>query len=204
MPAPPASRARLCRREAADRSGDASGAAARRGRPLRCRGRSGLRPWSARACRSRPAWRSSSPASTATRPRSVMRSGRSQGCRPGFAVADLATAPIPACDTVLAHRCPVPAAGAGSSALLERVAMAARSRVLIRAFDPGRGWRARLGLAMEGLAGRSAADRAAIEPLPLQVTRGTLRGGRLQRFGHPLLGRHPLPNVLLVAERASP
>ena len=92
-------RARLCRREAADAIRRRKRCCGGRGRPLRRRGRSGLRPWSARL--------GSAAAGLAEHLTGLDRDAakvgdanvRPPGCRPRFAVADLATAPVPACDT---------------------------------------------------------------------------------------------------------
>ena len=126
------------------------------------------------------------------------------GLPAGFAVADLATAPIPACDTALLIDVLYQLPAGMQLPLLERVAMAARSRVLIRAFDPGRGWRARFGLAMEWAGRAVRRDRTAIDPLPLQALAAPFEAAGFSVSVTPCWGRTPLPNVLLVAERASP
>ncbi|MBW8270524.1 methyltransferase domain-containing protein [Caldovatus aquaticus] len=122
-----------------------------------------------------------------------------------FAEADfLAPVALPECDTVLLvdvlYLLPEPA----QQALLARAAAAARRRVLIRAFDPARGWRSAVGHAAEQLGRLLRGDlgRTAIAPLPVGVLAATLRAAGFARIAvAPCWGRTPLPNVLLDAER---
>lgn len=122
-----------------------------------------------------------------------------------FTPADLATAPLPDCDTLLLvdvlYQLPPPA----QRALLARMAAAARRRIVIRAFDPDLGWRSRFGYAMEWLnrAGRGDLRRAAINPMTLPALRGLLEQAGFQVSVSPCWGGMPLPNVLLLAERGS-
>jgi len=123
------------------------------------------------------------------------------GLPAAYAVADLGTAPVPACDTALLIDILLQMPEAAQHALLARVAAAARRRVLIRAFDPDCGWRARLGFAMERVGRVVRRDGAEIRPLPLHVIAGPFEAAGFAVSVTPCWGRTPLPNVLLAAER---
>ena len=128
-------------------------------------------------------------------------SAAASGLAARFTVADLATAPIPACDTVLLIDVLYQLRAAAQCALLGRIAAAARRRVVIRAFDPARGWRAHLGLAMERAGRAVRRDATAIEPLPLAVVAAPFEAAGFLVSTSPCWGRTPLPNVLLIADR---
>jgi SAM-dependent methyltransferase len=120
-----------------------------------------------------------------------------------FAETDL-TAPaiiFPDCDTLLMvdvlYQLPEPA----QRPLLLAAARAARRRVLIRAFDPDRGWRSAAGLAMEVLGRALRGDRNAIRPLPLAALAAPFEAAGFAVSVSPCWGSTPWPNVLLVAER---
>ena len=120
-----------------------------------------------------------------------------------FAEADLADPglALPECDTLLMvdvlYQLPEPA----QRPLLAAAARAARRRVLVRAFDPDRGWRSAAGLAMEVLGRAVRGDRNAIRPLPLAAVAAPLEAAGFAVSVSPCWGSTPLPNVLLVAER---
>lgn len=118
-----------------------------------------------------------------------------------FIPADLALDPIPPGDTLLLvdvlYQMPEPA----QRRLLAMAAVAARRRILIRAFDPDRGWRSALGLAMERAGRAIRRDTTAIRPLTLPAIAAPLRQAGFGVSVAPCWGRTPLPNVLLVAER---
>jgi SAM-dependent methyltransferase len=122
-----------------------------------------------------------------------------------FMTADLAAAPLPTCDTLLLvdvlYQLPL----AAQQLVLARAAMAARSRIVIRAFDPDLGWRSRFGFAMEWLnrAARGDLRRAAISPIRLPALRAWLEGAGFRVSVSPCWAGTPLPNVLLLAERVS-
>ncbi|MEN0074610.1 MAG: methyltransferase domain-containing protein [Paracraurococcus sp.] len=118
-----------------------------------------------------------------------------------FSVADLATAPVPDCDTVLLIDVLLQMPEPAQRALLTRAMAAARRRILIRAFDPDRGWRARLGFAMERLGRQVRGDGVEIRPLPLPVLRGLLDAAGFTVDIAPCWQGTPLPNMLLQAER---
>lgn len=126
------------------------------------------------------------------------------GLPASFAVADLAVADIPPCDTLLMIdvllQLPIPA----QDALLARIAAAGAHRLVIRAFDPERGWRSAFGFAMERirrLLGGDLGLRGAIAPRPLAaIARPLEAAGYVVRIA-PCWSGTPLPNVLLVAER---
>ncbi|MBR0665389.1 class I SAM-dependent methyltransferase [Roseomonas hellenica] len=126
-----------------------------------------------------------------------------EGLAARFEAADLATAPLPDCDTAMLIDVLYQMPGGLQRDLLTRVARVARRRVLIRAFDPDRGWRSAVGFAMEG-AGRllrGEIRRAAIAPLPLPALAAPLQAAGFAVRITPCWQGTPLPNVLLVAER---
>ena len=118
-----------------------------------------------------------------------------------FAVADLATAAVPDCDTLLIIDVLLQMPEAAQHALLDRMVAAARRRILIRAFDPDCGWRASLGFAMERLGRRVRRDGVEIRPLPLPVLQSRLAAAGFAVRVVPCWAGTPLPNVLLIAER---
>jgi SAM-dependent methyltransferase len=129
----------------------------------------------------------------------------SEGLPARFIATDLATAPLPDCDTLLLVDVLYQLPPAAQQALLARMAAAARRRIVIRAFDPGLGWRSRCGFAMEWLnrAGRGDLRRAAIDPMTLPALRALLEQAGFRVSVTPCWGGMPLPNVLLLAERGS-
>jgi SAM-dependent methyltransferase len=118
-----------------------------------------------------------------------------------FAVADLGMAPVPPCDTALIFDVLLQMPEAAQLALVGRMAAAARRRVVIRAFDPDRGWRAQVGDAMERLGVRVRRDGSSFRPLPLQVLAAPLVAAGFAVSIRPCWGWTPLPNVMLVALR---
>lgn len=119
-----------------------------------------------------------------------------------FAVADLAAAPVPASDTALILDVLLLMPDAAQLDLVGRMAAAARRRVLIRLFDPDSGWRARVGARMEEWGVRLRRDGSTFRALPVRALAQPLEAaGFLVRVA-PCWGWTPLPNVLLVAERA--
>ena len=126
------------------------------------------------------------------------------GLPAAFAEADLA-APglvLPGCDTLLMVDVLYQLPEAAQRPLLAAAVRAARRRVLVRAFDPGRGWRSAAGHAMEVLGRAVRGDRNAIRPLPLADVAAPLEAAGFAVSASPCWGNTPLPNVLLVAERA--
>lgn len=121
-----------------------------------------------------------------------------------FGVADLGTAPLPDCDTLLIIDVLLQMPEAAQHALLGRMVAAARRRILIRAFDPDCGWRARVGFAMERLGRRVRRDGVEIRPLPLPVLESTLAAAGFAVRVTPCWAGTPLPNVLLIGERPAP
>ncbi|WP_431271134.1 methyltransferase domain-containing protein [Dankookia sp. P2] len=118
-----------------------------------------------------------------------------------FAVADLATAPVPDCDTLLIIDVLLQMPEAAQHALLARMVAAARRRILIRAFDPDCGWRARVGFAMERMGRRVRGDQVEIRPLPVPLLEARLAAAGFAVRVVPCWAGTPLPNVLLIAER---
>lgn len=120
-----------------------------------------------------------------------------------FTAADLAASAVPDCDTALLIDVLLLLPEAAQDALLMRAASATRERILIRAFDPDRGWRSRFGLAVERLRIALGADPAGgpVRPRPIAVLAAPLRAAGFAITVTPCWGATPLPNVLLVAER---
>nr|WP_232478703.1 class I SAM-dependent methyltransferase [Roseomonas rosulenta] len=122
-----------------------------------------------------------------------------------FAVADLATAPLPPCETALVIDVLVQMAPSAQDALLARLVSAAPRRIVIRAFDPDRGWRSAFGLAVDRLRRRFGADlglAGTVAPRPIPVLRAPLDAAGYAVTVTPCWAGTPLPNVLLVAERS--
>ncbi|WP_426955902.1 methyltransferase domain-containing protein [Muricoccus radiodurans] len=120
-----------------------------------------------------------------------------------FAAADLTEAEVPEGDTILIVDVLYQLPEAAQRRLLAAVAGAARRRVLIRAFDPDRGWRSRLAFAMERAGRALRGDVAAIRPLPLRDLAAPLEAAGFRTTVTPCWKGTPLPNVLLVAERGT-
>lgn len=119
-----------------------------------------------------------------------------------FARADLRTADLPACDTALVVDvlCQMPAAAQAD--LLRRAALAARSKVVARLFDPDRGWRSLVGWVAEGgLWASGAYRRASVRPTPVRELAGLLEEAGFACEVMPCWAGTPLPNVLLTARR---
>jgi len=121
-----------------------------------------------------------------------------------YAVADLATAAVPDCDTVLLIDVLLQMQEVAQRALLGRVVAAARRQVLIRAFDPDRGWRTAVGRGMERAGCRIRGDGSVLCPLPLATLAAPFEAAGFMVSVAPCWGRTPLPNVLLVARRDRP
>lgn len=120
-----------------------------------------------------------------------------------FAVADLAEAAVPECETVLLLDVLVLMPPAAQDAALARAVAAARQRVIIRAFDPDRGWRSRFGLGIERLRRLLGADPAGstVAPRSIAALTAPLDAAGFRVSVTPCWGATPLPNVLVVAER---
>ena len=118
--------------------------------------------------------------------------------------ADIATATLPGCDTVLLVDVLYQMPPALQLDLLAQVAECARRRVFIRAFDPDAGWRSWMGFGLEraGRALRREGARAAIAPLPLATLSAPLAAAGFSVTIQPCWSGTPLPTVLLIAERA--
>ena len=123
--------------------------------------------------------------------------------RARFAVADLAEAPIPDCDTAMFLDVLVLMPPAAQDAALARAIAAVRRRILIRSFDPDRGWRSRFGIGVERARRLLGADPSggAVSPRPVAVLTAPLEAAGFRVNVAPCWGATPLPNVLIVAER---
>ncbi|GAA0586128.1 hypothetical protein GCM10009416_25580 [Craurococcus roseus] len=109
---------------------------------------------------------------------------------------------LPGCDTLLMVDVLYQLPEAAQRPLLAAAARAARRRVLVRAFDPDRGWRSAAGYAVEVLGRAVRGNGNAIHPLPLAGVAAPLEAAGFAVSVSPCWGNTPLPNVLLVAERA--
>jgi len=135
----------------------------------------------------------------------ALAAGAARGLPARFAVADLARAEIPPCDTALLIDVLLQMPPAAQDALLARLAAAGPRRILIRAFDPDRGWRSAFGFAMERVRRVLGADlgrAGALAPRPLPVLAAPLARAGYAATVTPCWAGTPLPNVLLVAERS--
>ncbi len=125
--------------------------------------------------------------------------------RATFHRADLRTAAVPAGDTVMIIDVLQQMPRDAQLGLLTRAAAAARQRLLVRLFDPDRGWRSAVGWLSDGgiwLAGLYR--RAHVRPLPLAAHVRTLEAAGFTCTVEPCWGAMPLPNVLVVARRREP
>lgn len=122
-----------------------------------------------------------------------------------FLVADLATAPVPRCDTLLLIDVLLQMPHDLQRALLARILAVAPSRIVIRNFDADRGWRSAVGFAMEHVRRRLGGDlgrRGAVAPLPMGELAGTFEGAGYRVTVTPCWAGTPLPNVLMLAQRS--
>lgn len=121
-----------------------------------------------------------------------------------FAVADLATASIPRCDTLLLIDVLLQLPHGAQRALLERILAAAPARIVIRNFDPDRGWRSAVGFAMEHarrVLGADLGRAGALAPLPLRDLATPLEDAGYRVTISPCWAGTPLPNVFMLAQR---
>ena len=131
-------------------------------------------------------------------------SAAAQGLPARFAVADLATASLPPCDTALLIDALVQMHPPAQAALLARIVADAPARIVIRAFDPDRGWRSALGLTIDRLRRRLGGDlglAGTVAPQPIATLRAPLEAAGYAVSVTPCWAGTPLPNVLLLAQR---
>ena len=131
-------------------------------------------------------------------------SAAAQGLPARFAVADLATASLPPCDTALLIDALVQMHPPAQAALLARIVAGAPARIVIRAFDPDRGWRSALGLTIDRLRRRLGGDlglAGTVAPQPIATLRAPLEAAGYAVCVAPCWAGTPLPNVLLLAQR---
>lgn len=122
-----------------------------------------------------------------------------------FAVADLAAVPIPPCDTLLLIDVLLQMPHHAQRALLARIVDAAPTRIVIRNFDTGRGWRSAVGFAMEHVRRRIGGDlgrHGAVAPLPMRDLAAMLEAAGYRVTATPCWAGTPLPNVLMLAQRS--
>jgi SAM-dependent methyltransferase len=137
-------------------------------------------------------------------PRKILDANRAaSGLPASFAVADLGTAEVPACDTAIIFDVLLQMPETAQRRLLARMVAAARRRAVIRAFDPGCGWRAWLGHAGEQIGRALRRDGTVLRPLPLGELAAPFEAAGFRVSAAPCWGWTPLPNVMLLAERAA-
>jgi SAM-dependent methyltransferase len=121
-----------------------------------------------------------------------------------FRVADLATPEaLPAADTVLLIDVLLQLPPPAQDALLARILAVRPRRILLRAFDPDRGWRSALGSGMERMRRRLGGDRGldgTVAPRPIDALAAPLEAAGYTVSVTPCWAGTPLPNVLLVAQ----
>ncbi|GGJ34299.1 class I SAM-dependent methyltransferase [Neoroseomonas lacus] len=128
-----------------------------------------------------------------------------EGLPARFAVADLATAPIPPADTVLLIDLLYQMPPAEQRDLLARILATAPTRVIIRTADPDRGWRSTIGVVAEHLRRWLGADlgRAGrVAPMPLRELAAIVEGAGYRAAVTPCWAGTPLPNVLMLAQQS--
>lgn len=119
-----------------------------------------------------------------------------------FVHADMRVAAVPMGDTVLLIDLLYLLPADAQLALLKRAAAAARRRLVLRVFDPERGWRSAVGwLSEAGIRLARLYRRTETRPLPLDTIRAGLAEAGFACTTEPCWGVMPLPNVLVVAER---
>ncbi|MBW6398085.1 class I SAM-dependent methyltransferase [Roseomonas sp. HJA6] len=121
-----------------------------------------------------------------------------------FRTADIAEAALPPADTVLLIDVLYQMPPGRQEALLGRLAQHGARRVVIRAFDPDRGWRSTVGRTMETarrLVGADLGRRGVIAPRPLDDLAAPLRAAGYAVSITPPSAGTLLPNVLLLAQR---
>ncbi|SHK38372.1 Methyltransferase domain-containing protein [Roseomonas rosea] len=118
-----------------------------------------------------------------------------------FERADLAKAALPPVDTALMADVLYQLPDGAQVPVLDRMAAAARRRVVMRLFDPELGWRSALGMAMERAGRALRRDGAAVEPMPVSAVVARFEAAGFRCTVRPCWAGTPLPNVLLVGER---
>ncbi len=111
---------------------------------------------------------------------------------------------MPDCDTAVIFDVLLQMPEPAQLPLLHRMAAAARRRVVVRAFDPDAGWRARLGSAMEEAGRRVRRDGSDFRPLTIRRVAAPFEAAGFRVSVRPCWGWTPLPNVMIVAERPAP
>ncbi len=122
-----------------------------------------------------------------------------------FATADLVQAMPPRCDTLLLIDVLLQLPPGAQDGLIGRILAAAPGRVVIRAFDPDRGWRSRVGRTMEHLRRLLGADRGlagSLAPRAIDELARPFAAAGYAVAVQPCWAGTPLPNVLMLAERS--
>jgi SAM-dependent methyltransferase len=117
-------------------------------------------------------------------------------------VAGATDAPIPPCDTVLLVDVLHYLTDAEQDAVLERVAAAARARVVVRELDPDRGWRSAVTRLQERVTTGLGYNRGArVNARHIEAIAGPLRKAGFTVTVEPCWGGTPFSNVLVVGTR---
>ena len=117
-------------------------------------------------------------------------------------VADACTCEIPPCDTVLLIDVLYQLETEAQSALVRRAAAAARASVILRAFDPARGWRSAVNRLSEAVCYALALKRSpVVNPCPLPWLVGLLERQGFDVELRPCWRGTPFAGVLVVARR---
>jgi SAM-dependent methyltransferase len=125
-----------------------------------------------------------------------------EGLRARFREVDLQQAGLPACDTTLVIDLLYQLPAAAQRHLLTRITTTTRRLILVRSFDPHRGWRSAFGRLIEHALRHARIYRPAmIEPLPVHEVRQVLQAGGFVTSEEPCWAGTPFPNVLIVARR---
>jgi SAM-dependent methyltransferase len=119
-----------------------------------------------------------------------------------FTPADLSRVPVPEADTALMADVLYQLPDGAQLPVLDGMARAARRRIVMRLFDPGRGWRSAFGMAMEHARRAVERDGAAVQPRPVEEIVARFESAGFRCSVTPCWAGTPLPNVLLLAERA--
>ena len=120
-----------------------------------------------------------------------------------FIAADLARAELPPADTALMADVLYQLPDGAQIPVLDRMARAARRRIVMRLFDPDLGWRSRFGMAMERAGRALRRDGAAVQPMPVPAIVARFEAAGFRCTVTPCWAGTPFPNVLLLGERAA-
>ncbi|MBP0444780.1 methyltransferase domain-containing protein [Roseomonas sp. SSH11] len=124
-----------------------------------------------------------------------------QGLPARFEQADLSRAALPEVDTALMADVLYQLPDGCQVEVLDRMARAARRRVVMRLFDPDLGWRSNLGMVMERARRAISREGTAVAPMPVPQVVARFEAAGFRCTVVPCWAGTPLPNVLMLAER---